>query len=83
MILDDVYLLNESIDEHALYQVRLRHTGKLQDVHVKPIHDHKIELHFESAVPKIAAGQSAFIYQGKICVGGGIIQKQPLHLSWC
>lgn len=83
MVLDDVYLLNESIDEHALYQVRLRHTGKLQYVHVKPIDDHKIELHFESAVPKIAAGQSAVIYQGKICVGGGIIQKQPLHLSWC
>lgn len=50
--------------------VRLRHRAAL----VPAAFDGQV-LHFETEVKRPAAGQSAVIYRGEVCLGGGVIQN--------
>lgn len=50
--------------------VRLRHRATL----VPAAFDGQV-LHFETEVKRPAAGQSAVIYRGEVCLGGGVIQN--------
>ncbi|MBR3122126.1 tRNA 2-thiouridine(34) synthase MnmA [Candidatus Saccharibacteria bacterium] len=50
--------------------VRLRHRAPL----VKATFDGKT-LHFENEIKRPAAGQSAVLYDGEVCLGGGIITE--------
>ena len=63
--LKDVFLRG-NIPERV--QVRLRHRAPL----IPATFDGKV-LHFENEVKRPAAGQSAVLYDGEICLGGGII----------
>jgi tRNA-specific 2-thiouridylase len=63
--LKDVFLRG-NIPERV--QVRLRHRAPL----IPATFDGEV-LHFENEVKRPAAGQSAVLYDGEICLGGGII----------
>lgn len=43
---------------------------------VTPLDDQHIEVRFDEPVAAVTPGQSAVFYQGKICLGGGIIEKR-------
>ncbi len=55
-------------------QVRLRHRAPLVSVKLM-YEDSSVTLEFENAIKRPAAGQSAVLYDGDICLGGGIITE--------
>ncbi|WP_314026367.1 tRNA 2-thiouridine(34) synthase MnmA [Olsenella uli] len=60
------------------YVVRTRHTGELRPAHVMPHADGTVSVDLAKPMRAVAPGQSAVIYDGLVCLGGGIIQKGPL-----
>ena len=60
------------------YVVRTRHTGELRPAHVMPHVDGTVSVDLAKPMRAVAPGQSAVIYDGLVCLGGGIIQKGPL-----
>ncbi|MBQ9006154.1 MAG: tRNA 2-thiouridine(34) synthase MnmA [Atopobiaceae bacterium] len=57
------------------YLVRTRHTGQLREARVEPCGDHACKVTYSEAVRTVAPGQSAVIYDGEECLGGGIIAR--------
>ncbi len=55
------------------YFARIRYRQPLQPASLK-IHSRKIQVHFNRLQESIAPGQSLVLYDGEICVGGGIIK---------
>ncbi|MDO4712410.1 MAG: tRNA 2-thiouridine(34) synthase MnmA [Candidatus Saccharibacteria bacterium] len=66
--LGDIHWINQPPADDARVQVRLRHRGRLIDATYSAG-----TLHLASAERAVAAGQSAVIYDGEVCLGGGII----------
>ena len=66
--LTDVHWINQPLTEGARIQVRLRHRGAL----INAIYSADT-LHLESAERAAAPGQSAVVYRGEECLGGGIM----------
>ena len=54
------------------YKMRLRHRAPLVNVHLK-YEESGVRLYLDDPQRAAAAGQSAVIYDGDVCVGGGII----------
>lgn len=58
------------------YRVRTRHTGPLVPARVEPAADGRsARLTFSTPQRRVAPGQSAVIYDGLECLGGGIVAK--------
>jgi tRNA-specific 2-thiouridylase len=57
----------------AEYQVRVRHRAQLIPTQLSYNEDGSVELTLDNAERAVAAGQSVVIYNGDLCVGGGII----------
>lgn len=59
------------------YHVRIRYRGELYPCELHPQRSDrwgKVELRFIDAIPEfVAPGQSAVVYDGSVCLGGGII----------
>ena len=55
--------------------VRLRHRAPLIPAKITLREDNAATLEFENEIKRPAAGQSAVIYNGEICLGGGIISQ--------
>ena len=56
--------------------MRTRHTGTLTPVRVEPGPDGRTaHLAFAEPQRRVAPGQSAVIYDGLTCLGGGIVSK--------
>lgn len=55
------------------YQVRVRHRAPLVPTQLSFNEDGTVELTLNNAERAVAAGQSVVIYNGELCVGGGII----------
>lgn len=63
------------INEHPAdgeYEVRIRHRAPLKKIQLQ-INDNEATLKLESPERVAAPGQSAVIYDGDLCIGGGII----------
>ena len=59
--------------ETLLCQARFRHRQPLQDVAVRMRPDGRMDIEFASPQRAITPGQSAVLYRGEACLGGGII----------
>lgn len=59
------------IDENKMFQARSRYREELQDITI--INKNKII--FDKTQFTLSAGQSIVVYDGEICLGGGIISK--------
>ena len=55
------------------YTVRVRHRAKLAEVSLSFKNSGEAILHFDDAERAVAAGQSLVMYDGEVCIGGGIV----------
>ena len=55
------------------YLVRTRHTGQLVEAAFTPHVEAAATITFQTPQERVAAGQSAVIYEGEVCLGGGIV----------
>jgi len=73
-------ILREKPTENMEVEVRLRHRAKLEKAILKNIKGNfengtaTLTLEFENEIKRTASGQSAVIYKGDICLGGGILE---------
>lgn len=82
VLLKSVNLISGDIKEGKKYQARIRYRQPLEPCSIKvqslkskeKSKDTKIELHFINPQKSVTPGQSAVIYDGEICIGGGIIE---------
>lgn len=69
--LANVHWINGRPDE-ASYMIRVRHRAKLVEASLKQT-DNGVELLLKDAERAVTPGQSVVIYDGLICLGGGIV----------
>ncbi len=67
--LTDIHWINQPLADGDNIQVRLRHRGALIDA----VYNEAGLLNLKSAERAVAPGQSAVLYDGETCLGGGII----------
>lgn len=72
--LSSLHWINERPPE-GIYQVRVRHRAPLAIASLKFIGD-EVEINLDSPERSIAPGQSVVVYDGQICLGGGIINSK-------
>lgn len=79
ILLSDV-LLHAHATRKTKLKARIRHRQDLQDVQVEPVTDENshpgellLSITFAKPQQGIASGQSCVLYDGDICIGGGII----------
>lgn len=68
IVIEDIHWINEEPKDNQNIQVRIRHRAPLVPVRFK-----NGTLCFEEAQRALTSGQSAVLYDGEICLGGGII----------
>jgi tRNA-specific 2-thiouridylase len=56
-------------------QVKIRYKSKPVAARVTPVADDQIEVTFGQPMRDITPGQAAILYDGDVCLGGGIIQR--------
>jgi tRNA-specific 2-thiouridylase len=61
-------------DKEKKYQARIRYRGALDECKIQDIYDDKCKIIFKNKQNSPASGQSIVIYDGEICLGGGIIE---------
>jgi tRNA-uridine 2-sulfurtransferase len=54
------------------YKARIRHLGELLDCNIEPVSAREAEIGFKQPLI-IASGQSVVVYDGDVCIGGGIV----------
>jgi len=72
-IRDVNWILGEEPDFNKKYQARIRYRQKLQDCKLEK-EGNQIFVNFEKEQKTASAGQSIVIYDGDICLGGGVIK---------
>jgi tRNA-uridine 2-sulfurtransferase len=70
------WIAGEPPESRFITQVKIRYTAKDIPVVVEVMEDHKIKLQFEQPVPDVTPGQAAVLYNGEVCLGGGIITNR-------
>ncbi len=69
------WTLDESPDLNNKYSARIRYRQPLEECFIKKNENGGFELHFTKPQRAITQGQSAVIYDGEVCLGGGIIEE--------
>jgi tRNA-specific 2-thiouridylase len=55
-------------------QVKIRYKGREMSAMVSPVSENSVHIVFDETIRDITPGQAAVVYDGEICLGGGIIQ---------
>ena len=64
--------ISELPNENKKYTAQIRYHGELLSCRVKITGDKKTEIHFSNPI-MVASGQSIVVYDGNVCLGGGIV----------
>lgn len=78
LTLGDTRWVAEEVPASGRYVVRTRHTGELREAFVDTSDIDHVRVRYDESVRAVAPGQSAVIYDGLVCLGGGIVEKVPL-----
>ncbi|HEY4503322.1 MAG TPA: tRNA 2-thiouridine(34) synthase MnmA [Candidatus Paceibacterota bacterium] len=70
--LENTNWISEIPNETKDYTAQIRYHGELLDCKIKIIGKTKVEIIFEKPV-LVASGQSVVLYDGDVCLGGGVI----------
>ena len=70
--LTSAHWINETPTEGE-YQIRVRHRASLTPTQLSFNEDGSVQLSLDNAERAVAPGQSVVIYNGELCIGGGII----------
>lgn len=79
-ILEDMNFISKNHEGSKHLEARIRHRQKLQSVKVAPFADETnngrilLQVDFKQPQHGIASGQSCVLYDGEVCLGGGIIK---------
>ncbi len=57
--------------------VKIRYKAKSAPALIEPLADDRVRIIFDEPLRGITPGQGAIIYDGDICLGGGIIERAP------
>lgn len=76
--LSDVHWIAGRPPADGEYLVRTRHTGELRPARVEVLDGGRARVSFPEPVRTVAPGQSAVIYGGLVCLGGGIVEPNPV-----
>lgn len=71
--LQSVHWISGTAPQTGTYQVRVRHRAPLIEVELSTSGDSTASLKFSNPERVVAPGQSVVIYDGDICLGGGIV----------
>jgi len=74
IVINKTNWINNEPLENKEYQCRFRHLQELKVCKVKKLKGSEYEIKFTKAQEGIASGQSLVLYDGEICLGGGIIK---------
>ena len=74
LALDDVRWVSGEAPAAGEYAVRMRHTGPLVGAHVEAS-ERGATVSFAHPVRTVAPGPSVEVYDGLVCLGGGIVRK--------
>ena len=77
--LEDVHWIAGEPPESGRYLVRTRHTGTLREVRLATCEQHTARIEFDEPVRTVAPGQSAVLYDGTECLGGGLVSRYDLR----
>lgn len=72
-IMRDVHWINQTPQSGSQLQVRTRYRAPLEAATVNQIDEKTWQLTLQDAVRALTPGQSAVIYDGEYCLGGGIV----------
>lgn len=75
LTLDDTHWVSGEVLAEGSYRVRMRHTGPLCEARVSA-EGQMATVTFDQPVRTVAPGQSVVVYDGLVCLGGGIVTKQ-------
>ena len=76
LALEDVRWISGDAPASGRYLVRTRHTGELREA----LLDGSV-LRFDEPVRRVAPGQSAVVYDGLRCLGGGVVRRDGPFVS--
>lgn len=68
--LENINWINGAPEENKKYSARIRYRQELQSCYIK---DNQVI--FDQAQKAVAVGQSVVVYDGEVCLGGGIIKN--------
>lgn len=72
---DVTWVSGEAIEGSFCAEVKTRYTAKESPALVTPVnHGREVQVHFDTPLRDITAGQAAVFYQGEDVIGGGIIE---------
>jgi tRNA-specific 2-thiouridylase len=56
-------------------EVKIRYKAKAVPAWIEPVGDNRMRVEFDELLRDITPGQGAVVYDGEICLGGGIIER--------
>ena len=71
--LHSAHWISGEVPAEGEYSVRVRHRAKLTTVTMAVGENNTAALHFNDAERAVTGGQSLVIYDGEVCLGGGIV----------
>ncbi len=74
IIADEFNFITKPLIAETRVQCRIRHRQPLVDAIAIPHEDGSVTINFDEPVRGVASGQYAVLYDGKICIGGGVIR---------
>lgn len=76
--LEDAHWIADQAPAAGTYLVRTRHTGALVPARLEVGEGGTATLTYQGPQRRVAPGQSAVVYDGTTCLGGGIVSRVPI-----